>query len=244
MDSTAIQTTGQVKQLTSSQARRLCEKIASAVHNLAELLWELRERKGWLALGYSSWNECCETEFKYSKRHANRLIEAKELKEQVGPVGPTLNERQARELAKVPEEKREQVLEWATEKSDGKPLTAAAFRKAADEVLEAEPDDVDEPEIEEDAEPELRVVAADEAHEEIDLQTTVETSDVTPKPHIRGASDKYIVAFKDHVREAIPAYRCLCLLANADVAAVLRAIADEWDGDFRGQADDGQEGTL
>jgi hypothetical protein len=136
-------------QLTSTQARRLCEKIASAVKNLGELLWELRERKGWLALGYASWNECCETEFKYSKRHANRLIEATTIKEQVGPTGPTLNERQARELSSVPEEKHQDVIDWATEKADGKPLTAKAIRQAAEEVLEAEPldDEEDEPTI-------------------------------------------------------------------------------------------------
>ena len=32
-------------------------------------------------------------------------------------------------------------MDWATEKADGKPLTAAAIRKADEEVMEAEPDD-------------------------------------------------------------------------------------------------------
>jgi hypothetical protein len=143
MDSTAISTNEQssetaVPRLSAKQARRLCEKIARQAENLRELLLQLRDGQGWLALGYASWASCCEEEFGYSKQHANRLIKAEEINRQVEPMGSIpLSERQARELGKVPEEKRQAVLDWAIEKADGKPLTAAAIHKAAKALVEA-----------------------------------------------------------------------------------------------------------
>lgn len=141
------------RRLTSTQARRLCEKIVSQATDLRALLLELRDGKGWLALGYSSWAECCETEFGYSKRHANRLIECGKICEQLGPMGPAMTERQARELGKVPEEQREAVVEAAKAEAGDKPLTARAIREAADRILDdGEEADVEPitPEVEQD----------------------------------------------------------------------------------------------
>ena len=56
----------------------------------------------------------------------------------------TFSEAQTRELAKVPEEQREAVLEWAEEKAGDKPVTAKIIREAIAEVAEAEPEDEDE----------------------------------------------------------------------------------------------------
>ena len=126
--------------LSGAQARRLCEKIAQQAKNLRNLLMQLRDGEGWVALGYASWARCCETEFGYSKRHANRLIQAAEISQQVGPMGPaSLPERQARELARVPEEQRQEVLDVAVENAGDKPLTAATIRQAVQDVLEVEP---------------------------------------------------------------------------------------------------------
>jgi hypothetical protein len=140
MDSTNIQTIRQPPRLTSSQARRLCEKIHSQAENLRALLLQLREGKGWLALGYASWASCCEHEFGYSKRYANYLIQAERVIDQGGNNCSHLNEAQARELAQVPEDHRQNVLDWATEKADGKPLTAKMIQKAREEYDQREPD--------------------------------------------------------------------------------------------------------
>jgi hypothetical protein len=53
------------------------------------------------------------------------------------------------ELAKVPEEDREKVLGWATEKGDGKPFTAKLIRESAAEVADKESDDDDSDVVEE-----------------------------------------------------------------------------------------------
>lgn len=61
-------------------------------------------REGRVALGYATWAKCCEEEFGYSKQHANRLIQAAKISQQVGTIVPTepLPESHARELGKVP----------------------------------------------------------------------------------------------------------------------------------------------
>ena len=149
-------TNAMTPQLSSAQARRLCEKIVSQATDLRGLMLQLRDGEGWVALGYATWDKCCETEFGYSKRHANRLIQAAEISQQVGPIGPTepLPESHARELGRVPEESRQDVLDLAEEKADGKPVTAATIRRAAVEVLD-EPDDEPEEEDEAEDEPDL-----------------------------------------------------------------------------------------
>jgi hypothetical protein len=131
-------------QLSVLQARLLCEKIVHEAENLGLLMRQLRDGQGWVALGYASWAKCCEVEFGYTKQHVNRLIKAQEISDQVEPIGSTMPESQARELGKVDPDKRRAVLAWAEEKAEGKPLTAAAIRKAAAEVMEAEPDDEDD----------------------------------------------------------------------------------------------------
>jgi hypothetical protein len=148
MDCTALQETEQgplnTPRLTAAQARRLCDRIVHEANNLRKLLVQLRDGKGWLTLGYSTWAELCEQEFGYSKRYANYLIQAEKVNQQVGTIVPALTESQARELGKVPAEDREKVLDWAAEKADGAPLTAKAIRAAAAEVAEGEPEeDVD-----------------------------------------------------------------------------------------------------
>lgn len=142
--------------LSKREARDLCDKIVERAEDLHDMLKRLRDEKGWIALGYATWAECSETEFGYSKSHANRLIKAKEIQEQVTPIGVTLPESQARELGKVPEDKREEVLLKATDDAGGKPLTAKTIKAAAHEVMrpddppgdvidcESEPDDADD----------------------------------------------------------------------------------------------------
>jgi len=83
----------------------------------------------------------CEAKFGMSKSRARQLIQASAITEQLPSVlvtiGNQINERQARELAKVEPEKRVEVLEKAqnTAKVTGKPVTAKAIKEAAAEVV-------------------------------------------------------------------------------------------------------------
>lgn len=97
---------------------------------------------------HKSFEAFCKEHWGYAKSHTYRLIEAAGVSE-TSPVGDKMqNERQARELAKVPAEQQAAVLEWAEEKAGDKPVTAKIIREAIAEVAEAEPDDDEIPEPE------------------------------------------------------------------------------------------------
>lgn len=82
---------------------------------------------------FGSFNEYCEARWGWSDNYARRLISAAEVVKTV-PIGTVSTESQARELAKVPADKRAKVLEKA-----GENPTAAEIKAAAIEVLPPEP---------------------------------------------------------------------------------------------------------
>lgn len=104
---------------------------------------EIRERKLY-RVEFETWDEFCDKTLGFTRQHVNRLISAAVLPElakvKTEPIGsnfqaesvPITNEAQARELARVPEEKRVEVLEKAA--SEG-PVTAASIAKAAGQVV-------------------------------------------------------------------------------------------------------------
>lgn len=95
-------------------------------------LMEIRDSKLYLQ-DYDTFEEFCNCEFNIEIRKAYRLIDASEVKESIKNVShgtQIKNERQARELAKVPVNERESVLEEAAK--DG-PITAKKIQEAAKE---------------------------------------------------------------------------------------------------------------
>jgi hypothetical protein len=100
------------------------------------MLFDLRERQGWKALGYPTWERFIVEEFTMSRRHAHRLLNAYMVERilapeyELGPIGPTsIPESHARELAPLvndPDALRE-VYEQVQVETGGKP-TAAAYR--------------------------------------------------------------------------------------------------------------------
>ena len=118
--------------ITKAEVHSLVKQIKQKAGELAEAIRKLRDSNGWRVLGYSSWAACCEAEFGYSKRHANRLIQSQEVIEQVGHQCPTSPPpTHAAILAKLPEDQRsdcwQDVLDEC-EQSGEKP-TAAAVRE-------------------------------------------------------------------------------------------------------------------
>lgn len=81
---------------------------------------------------YSSFDLYCKERWSLSKSRAYQLIEGAKVIESVHNCGHNLNEAQARELGKVPEEKRGKVLKEA---SKAGPPTAKKVAKAAAEIL-------------------------------------------------------------------------------------------------------------
>lgn len=78
---------------------------------------------------YGTFEDYCREMFQVTRAHAYRLIEAADLKGDLSPIGDKItNEAQARELAKVPEGRREEVLKQV---STNGPITAKAIAEQA-----------------------------------------------------------------------------------------------------------------
>ncbi len=102
----------------------------------------------------------CKDRWGFERRHAYRLIGAAAVADEMSPIGHKIkNESQARELGNVPEEDRVQVLEQATEATDGKP-TAKAIREAAEQIVEPEEEAEEEEEEEAPLPPKAKVLDA------------------------------------------------------------------------------------
>jgi hypothetical protein len=126
---------------TAIEARQLTEEVKEDAQQLWAKLLYLYEGRAHIALGYSSWAEYCEQEFRMSKAHAYRLLQAAHIVSQLAgksPMGDSLqvtsqvpeSERIAREL--VPLISNPQALDeaWneAVEQANGVP-TAQVVRE-------------------------------------------------------------------------------------------------------------------
>lgn len=96
---------------------------------VGEMLAEIQRDKLYKS-EYATFEEMCEVEFDIKRAHAYRLIEAVAVKASVlSPIGDKVtNEGQARALAPVPVEQREEVL---TKVAESGPVTAKAITQVA-----------------------------------------------------------------------------------------------------------------
>jgi hypothetical protein len=116
---------------------------ATAKHNelkslhgvMRSMLLEMRDRKGWKALGYESWEDYGEKEWDYSRQHLHRLADAASVQISMSPLGDKeIPERHLRPLTQVPEEERQAIWEEATRiaEENGKKLTAKIVESAVE----------------------------------------------------------------------------------------------------------------
>ena len=94
-------------------------------------LSEIRDAKLYRAT-HASFDAYCRDRWGWGRSYAYRLMEASEVA--ASPIGDSIaNEAQAREVARVPEEKRAEVVSRAVERAEtaGRDLTAADMREAA-----------------------------------------------------------------------------------------------------------------
>lgn len=92
-------------------------------------LLAIRDRKLYRE-DFDTFEEFCEQKFEIKRAQAYRLIEASEVK--MSPIGRQIeNERQAREIAKVPEAERERVLNSASKNGS---LTASKIKSASEAI--------------------------------------------------------------------------------------------------------------
>ena len=131
-------------QLTQDESERLTvlepiirEGMASFVE-VGQALLEISDKRLYRAT-HDTFREYCQDRWEMSAQRAYQLCEAAEVikafPEKSTIVDKITTESQARELARVPEPKRADVLEAAVTKAArrGKPLTAASIKEAAEE---------------------------------------------------------------------------------------------------------------
>ncbi len=92
-----------IQKMTEEEANACLRRIKNHLSDARNEILALYEREGWLTLGYTSWVECVQSEFKdYSERHIYRLKEAAETERNIssGPLGQiAIPERQLRPIA-------------------------------------------------------------------------------------------------------------------------------------------------
>ncbi len=121
--------------MEADEARQCADGIRTRLYDVAVKLNEMHERQGWKALGYTSWEVCTEAEFHFTRQRAHQLMEYGLVKQNIErlpaqtsttvDVLPGINERQARELAKVEPEHQREVYAEAVKATNGKPTASA-----------------------------------------------------------------------------------------------------------------------
>jgi hypothetical protein len=129
--------------ITLDESKRLIEleKIIEAGRQtfieVGTALAEIRDSRLYKA-DFKTFEDYCIHKWGFKRAHAHRLIEAAGIAIDLSPVGDIPSERVAREIAKVPKEKREAVIKTAVAKSKfaGRELTTKDIKAAASPELE------------------------------------------------------------------------------------------------------------
>jgi len=123
---------------------QIVEKGLSSFIEVGEALWKIREEKLYRA-EFKTFENYCKVRWGFSESRARQLCIASDVAKSVKNL-TVCTESHAAELAKVPTEKREEVLKLA-EDENGK-ITAKSIKKAWEFIQNGEVEDEPEPEPE------------------------------------------------------------------------------------------------
>lgn len=130
-----------------AQCEAIIERGMKTFVQVGEALAAIRDARLYRE-SHDTFEAYCKERWGMSSSRARRLIDGADVAKSV-PVGTLSSERQARELSKVEPERRQEVIDRATEATRGK-LTARAITEAAKPPVEYdEPEIVNEPENQE-----------------------------------------------------------------------------------------------
>jgi hypothetical protein len=137
---TAILTATESSALAEHEA--VIERGIQTFYEVGTALADIRNRKLYRA-DHGTFEDYCQQRWQMSRSYAYRMIDAAEVVESVSPMGDIApsSERQARELARVPEPERAAVWAETVERTDGKP-TAAAVRETYEQRQQPTDDDL------------------------------------------------------------------------------------------------------
>lgn len=103
-----------IQPMTETEARSHVAAINNAAADMGRHLLELKEREGWLVLGYKSWSACLDGEFSYSRKHLYELMAATPVLEKLLPVGNNVSTKAAAALARFDEDLHPAIIKTAT----------------------------------------------------------------------------------------------------------------------------------
>jgi len=130
--------------IEQTELRRLEKIIDRGIKHFVEVgeaLGAIREAKLYRE-NFETFDDYCNQTWGFTKQRASQLIQAARVERLCQPVVDVPNERVARAIQSIPDGmNKEAVVEWAKEKSCGKPLTEAIVREAIAEFSEAEPEE-------------------------------------------------------------------------------------------------------
>lgn len=119
-------------EMTLDEARETDRLIKRHINTTRYLLLDMRDRKGWKALGYESFKDYGEKELGYKETRIYQLVDAAEIGLQLGYdstiVESIPKESQLRPLKSVPEEVRKAIWEEATAKAEEEQAKLTAQR--------------------------------------------------------------------------------------------------------------------
>jgi hypothetical protein len=118
--------------MTHTEAQEAHTLIKSMTSILRSLFLKMRDRRGWAALGYESFEDYGKQEFNYSQSYIYRLAAAEEIQNNLNsPIGE-IPETHLRPLGSVPADERQSIYDAAYNKAldAGKALTAAQVQEA------------------------------------------------------------------------------------------------------------------
>jgi hypothetical protein len=122
--------------MTFDEAQAKHNQLKSLHSAMRLLLLEMRDRKGWKALGFSSWEEYGEQEWSYSKSQLDRLATAARIEHILPPMGgEQIPERHLRPMAGLPEDVIPIIWQEANRKAEeaGIERTAKMVQEVVDE---------------------------------------------------------------------------------------------------------------
>ena len=130
--------------MSAMEARECVNAIKGNLESLRLMLLELHQRRGWEALGYSSWEDCAKAEFGKSRSYVFQLVAAAEVEDNLALIKEKstivdLNNipvSHLTALAKLPPEQQAEGLLKAEQiaQEEGKKRNAAHIAQAVQEI--------------------------------------------------------------------------------------------------------------
>jgi myosin heavy subunit len=118
--------------MTHEEAIAKHQELKSLHSVMRSMLLDMRDRKGWKALGFESWEQYGEKEWDYGKQYLYRLATASRIESIVSPIGEKeIPESQLRPLTQVPDDIKKQI--WDEVHEENKVVTAKLIQDAVDQ---------------------------------------------------------------------------------------------------------------